>query len=180
MFTDSGVGVLPVVLGEVAGVAVAVAQVREVGNVRTGAKGHFGDGIAFLHVHPERESDDAVAVGIALQQSGIFVDELFPVAGDGICADVLANLDYEGVGLLHHCIGEFVVPGERSEVELPLEFRDVGDRIADADRVALANHLHKAMDIVLVDAGCSHSSRFTFREILHYANPVTSQAVAKE
>lgn len=139
MFADSGVGVVPVVLGEVAGVAVAVAKVREVGNVRTGAEGHFGD---------------------------------------GICADVLANLDYEDVGLLHHCIGEFVIPGERAEVELPLEFRDVGDRIADAGRVALANHLHKAMDIVLVDAGRCQSSLCLVGIIIGHS--AIGQAVAKE
>lgn len=178
MFADSGVGVVPVVLGEVTGVAVAVAQVREVGNAGTGAEGHFRDGIAFLHVHPEGEGDDAAAVWIALQQSGIFVDELFPVAGDGIGADVLTNLDYEDVGLLHHCIGELVIPRERTEVELPLEFRDVGDRIADAGRVAPANHRHKAMDIVLVDDGrCQPSLCLVGIFICH---STIGQAIAKE
>ena len=180
VFADSGVGVVPVVLGEVAGVAVAVAQVREVGNAGTGAEGHFGDGIAFLNVHPEGESNDAAAVGIALQQSGIFVDELFPVAGDGICADVLANLDYEDVGLLHHRIGKFVVPRERTEVELSLEFRNVGDRIADAHRVPLTYHPHQPVDIVLVDAGCSHSSSVSFHKAFDKTYFVTSQTVAKE
>lgn len=157
-----------------------MAKVREVGNVRTGAEGHFGDGIAFLHVHPEREGDDAVAVGIAFQQDGIFVDELFSVVGDGICADVLAHLDDEDVGPLHHRIGELLAPRERTEMELPLEFRNVDDRIADAHRIPFTYHSHQPMDIVFVNVGSRHPPWFAIHEILHYANPVTSKAVAKE